>query len=319
MPALLPPAVRCWIWLALLVILPAWGCRSVQPVTLPTPVLPDGSSVWVASTWRTSSQSPGPEYQRYLGPGQWACVSREDFLANDAPGVPTVVFAHGGRANEVEGIEMGWDLWRQLSAGDCRPFRYVIYTWPTERSKNLMVDDLRMWEARTEPQGPLLASVIERIDQRVPVCLVGHSFGGPVVLAALDWLGGGPSPAYGNPAHPGTRSYRAVLLAPAVENDCLLPGHRYDHALGPVESLVLAYNPRDIALTHYSWLDPGRHQRAMGATGIVNPSQLGDGAGKIYQIDMSPDLGFRHRWRHFVENHLLQKYVQRPALFESSP
>jgi len=213
---------------------------------------------------------------------------------------------------------MGWDLWRQLAIGESRPFRYVIYTWPTERSANLMVDDLRMWEARTEPQGPMLASVIERIDPRVPVCLVGHSFGGPVVLAALDWLGGGPSPAYGNPPQLGTRSYRAVLLAPAVEDDCLVPGHRYDHALGPVDSLVIAYNPRDIALTHYSWLYPGRHERAMGAVGIANPAQLGAGAGKIYQIDISSDLGFRHRWTHFVQNNYLQKYVQQPALFQSS-
>src|SRR6185437_11853057 len=147
--------------------------------------------------------------------------------------------------------------------------------------------DLRMWETRTEPQGPLLASVIERINPQVPVCLVGHSFGGPVVLAALDWLGGGPSPCYGVPAQQGLRCYRAVLLAPAVEDDCLQPGHRYDHALGPVETMVNFYNPHDIALTHYSWLNPGQHQRAMGATGVLNPPQLGPNAAKIYQVNIN--------------------------------
>jgi hypothetical protein len=153
----------------------------------------------------------------------------------------------------------------------------------------------------------------------VPVCLVGHSFGGPVVLAALDWLGGGPSPVYGNRAVRGTRPYRAVLLAPAVEDDCLIPGHRYDHALESVESLILCYNPRDIALRNYSWLYPGRHEQAMGAVGLASPAQLGPAVGKVCQIDISPDLGFRHRWTHFVQNNLLQKFVQRPALFETSP
>src|SRR6185437_1777725 len=117
----------------------------------------------------------------------------------------------------------------------------------------------------------------------------------------------------------GLRCYRAVLLAPAVEDDCLQPGHRYDHALGPVETMVNFYNPHDIALTHYSWLNPGQHQRAMGATGVLNPPQLGPNAAKIYQVNINPDLGFRHRWTHFVQNSLLQKYVQGPALFEVSP
>jgi hypothetical protein len=56
----------------------------------------------------------------------------------------------------------------------------------------------------------------------------------------------------------------------------------------------------------------------MGAVGIANPAQLGAGAGKIYQFDISSDLGFRHRWTHFVQNNYLQKYVQQPALFQSS-
>jgi hypothetical protein len=152
----------------------------------------------------------------------------------------------------------------------------------------------------------------------VPVCLVGHSFGGPVVLAGLDWLGGGPSACYANTSQPATRSYRAVLLAPAVEDTCLVPGGRYDHALGPIESLILLYNSRDIALRHYSWLFPNQRREAMGCVGIRNLALLGPGASKIYQLDMSPELGFRHRWTHFVEQHILERFVRPPALFESS-
>ena len=35
----------------------------------------------------------------------------------------------------------------------------------------------------------------------------------------------------------------------------------------------------------------GRHQRAMGATGVLYPAQLGPNAAKIYQVNINPDLG----------------------------
>ena len=105
-----------------------------------------------------------------------------------------------------------------------------------------------MGKLRTEPQGPLLASVIERIDPRVPVCLVGHSFGGPVVLAAPIGWAAALRHAYGNPVHPGTRADRHPrrAAAPAVEELVSFWAIATIMLLTAVESLVLAYNPAAI-------------------------------------------------------------------------
>jgi hypothetical protein len=310
-----------WLVLFGVSLASAGGCRSLccshhpQPPSGPPLARNPTSSIWLISGRGIDPLASGPNYYRYQGPEQWVPAAPGEFHSTDSPDERTVVFVHGGRCTEPEAVVMGWELLEQLAARDAGPFRYVIYSWPAERTDESMLADLRLWESKTEMQGPPLASALQGIDPRQPVSLVGHSFGGAIILSAMDWMGGGDSQARGPNPVPACRQFRVTLVAPAVEADCLLPGHRFDHALAPLERMLVLYNSHDLLMRHYNWLKPGLKQRSLGQATATGLDQLGLDGTKVIQRDVSSVMHFFHRWKYYVDRRVLESYAADFALY----
>jgi pimeloyl-ACP methyl ester carboxylesterase len=305
------------IWLLMAVAAVSAGCRSfgVAPPP-PTACLSPRSTVWLMSA-RGVPCGGQPGCFRFAPQGNWIPTSMADFHAYDDPQVPTVFYAHGGRATAEDAIDMGWDVLRQLSPpDDPRPFRLVIYSWPGGRYNLRMVSELREWSTTAEQSGATLAAAIGQVPPDVPVSLVGHSYGASVILSALDGLARSEA-GQNTLAPPGNgRRYRVVMMAPAIENTCVWPGQRYGASLYKVERLLLLYNTRDMLLSQYHWVRPGRNERALGYTGFISVPRLPDPQPQVAQLDVNQALGTRHRWTHYEAANVLRNTARDFVLFE---
>jgi len=131
------------------------------------------------------------------------------------------------------------------------------------------------------------------------VTLTGFSYGGRIVASGLHLLGGGilaghtvenASPTV---AHP--HNIRAVLLAPAMDCDWLLPGRRLGNSLSMADKFLLVYNSLDSALKRYRWVSPARSQ-ALGFTGLSSRSRLGQYRERFQQINVANIMRRTHDW-----------------------
>ena len=142
-------------------------------------------------------------------------------------------------------IQEGWSLYHAIRAAACdRPFRLVVWSWPSERIQGGLRHDAQVKAARSDVQAHYLALCLDRMSPDVPVNLVGHSFGARTILGAMELLAGG-TVAGRVTTHDANRPrgpIRAVLIAAAVENGCLLPGHRDGLALGQLERVLITCN-----------------------------------------------------------------------------
>src|SRR2546422_4592773 len=80
-------------------------------------------------------------FWRHLG-CSWVPASLEEFLASDVPGMPTCFWIHGWRVSACDAQTIGWSVYRRLKCQSCEPFRFVIWSWPSEQSHGL-IDDAR--------------------------------------------------------------------------------------------------------------------------------------------------------------------------------
>jgi hypothetical protein len=165
------------------------------------------------------------------------------------------------------------------------------------------MEDARIKAVRSEAQGFYLAHLMDQVPPETPLGLVGYSYGARLGTAALHLLGGGRlvGNQLGERLHPERAPISAVLLAPAVNNDWLLPGRRHGLALEQVDRMLILYNSRDIVLKRYRFLDPSRPQ-ALGYTGMVwTPAATG----RVTQVDVTSWLG---------RSHQAEDYLNTPAL-----
>ncbi|MBI3464092.1 MAG: hypothetical protein HY000_13700 [Planctomycetes bacterium] len=267
--------------------------------------------IWLISTRGAPFCGPhdGPPaelaYWRCDDHAGWMPATREGFLTGGDSDLPTCFFIHGNRYTHAEAIEYGLLAWRRLVNNGCvtGPVRFVIWSWPSERTCDGNMEDARIKAIRSEAQGFYLAHLMDQIPPQTPLSFVGYSYGARLGTAALHLLGG--SRLGGNQlserVHPERAPISAVLLAPAMDNDWLIPGRRYGQALEQVDRLLILYNSRDIVLKRYRFLDPSRPQ-ALGYTGMVWTAAA---AGRVTQIDVTSWLG---------RSHQAEDYLNTPAL-----
>lgn len=268
-------------------------------------------SVWLIST--RGLPVCGPQngvpaelsYWRYTDQGAWTLSTREEFLAGSDADLPTCFFIHGNRYTHAEAIEYGWLAWRRLVRNSCvsSPVRFVIWSWPSERICEGNMEDARIKAIRSEAQAIYLAHLMDQMPPQTPLSFVGYSYGARLGTGALHLLGGGR--LLGNRlsirVHPQRPTISAVLLAPAMDNDWLIPGRRHGQSLDQVDRMLILYNSRDIVLKRYRFLDPSRPQ-ALGYTGMVWTAAA---AGRVTQMDVTSWLGRSHR---------VEDYLNTPAL-----
>ncbi len=109
-----------------------------------------------------------------------------------------------------------------------------------------------------------------------------------------------------------------VLIAAAVDNDWILPGHCHGRALSVVDRLLLVNNGCDRILARYHWLYGRRScAEALGYTGLVGGGQLGAELSKITQFDACCNVGTDHDWAlYFGSPAVVGRIV--PLLFRTS-
>lgn len=242
------------------------------------------------------------KYSQLDAQAGWVASTREKFQASDDPNAVTSVFVHGnqidaGAARDWVGPAVYHSLVRQ--APSPRPLRFVIWSWPSERTDARALEDVRIKADRTNREGYFLARVLDEHDPRVQTSVVGYSYGARIIDGALHLLGGGKLAGYSLPTrvHPERIAFRVVDIAAAEDNDWLLPGHRLGKALSQDEKLLNLFNSCDLALNHYHLLYGRRCcQEALGCTGLAGIQALGPDRGKIAQYDACCIVGREHNW-----------------------
>lgn len=236
---------------------------------------------------------------------QWLASDRATLLASSRPEVPTVLFVHGNWKDPQDAVSDGWQVLDQLRLqASGRPFRLVIWSWPSERSQRRPLEDVRSKAAWSDTQAYYLAGVVSQIKPDVPVTLIGYSLGSRAASGALQMLAGGQvaGMALPQPAGSARARLRAVLLAPAMDSDWLTPGHRNGEALGKVQQMMVTCNAEDPILKRYHWLYPGCYAEALGWMGPAGLAWPGPEQQKIEVVDVTCSVGRNHNFELYVNS-----------------
>jgi hypothetical protein len=283
-------------------VLPLLAC-TISPASAA-----DGASqVWLISTRDMAhgcSQDASLQCLRYSRLDEncrWSPADAETFAATDDPATPTVVFLHGNRTDVGWAVAKGIFTYDAIRAAiGCRPMRYVIWSWPAERTCRRAKDDARLKADYCDVESYCLARWLDRLRPAVKVSLVGHSLGPRIITGALHLLAGGE--LAGEPLAPDTvaawsggkrNPVRAVLLAAAIDADCLAPGGSHDRALSLVDRMLITRNDCDRVLRFYTRIDDGCGPEAIG---FVGPCGIGD-AKNVAVLDLADEVGKIHDWR----------------------
>ena len=151
-----------------------------------------------------------------------------------------------------------------------------------------------------------------------PITLGGHSYGAATSLVAAHYLGGGCLNGLtfegGLPEE--RVNLRASLISPALDNDHLYPGHRYQQAMVALQSLHTTFSTKDATLKRWP-THSLRGQQAMGFTGI-SLSRLGPNSRKVCQQQLTADVGRSHYMKQHLASAQMTTALCRTA-FNTSP
>lgn len=260
-----------------------------------------GDQFWVVSTRHLACNAGVtetlPDFRvQYFAQNRWHDGDAQMFLAHDDPARSTVIYVHGNRFDADQALASGWESYyaitRTLPAE--RNVRYVIWTWPSEKEFG-PIRDARHKLARTPVESYYLARLMTAIDPKVPTSVVGYSYGARVALGAVHMSAGGQFEGRIVPdAYTLEGSmFRIALIAPASEDDALLPGARFEMTMSRTEHLLSFYNPCDRALKFFHVVDKCQRPDAIGLNGIYGISHL-EGAERITERNVSGFLGKSH-------------------------
>ena len=287
-------------------------------------VLPP-NQIWLVSARRAAYRPGGDmrlKYWRYHQ-GRWLVSNRWQFLASNEPQLPTCFFVHGNRVSFRESSTNGWRAYRRMAAstGARQRFRFVIWSWPSERIRGPL-RDVKAKARVADAQAVYLAWLVDQIDASTQVSFIGYSYGARVVTGALHTLGGGHinGRRLAYRAHRERTPMRAVLMAAALDNSWLTPRQRHGLAMSQVERLLVMKNPRDRALRAYRLLyGLFRGPAALGYTGMSGLGNLGPHRNKVSQLNVSNWVGDAHDWTRYMNSPVLVRRMRPFALFEEPP
>jgi hypothetical protein len=306
------------LWLSSL----AHGAATSEAVSQPTPLAPALDEVWTISSRQVGcgeDDCSRLSYWRFCHEThEWLPSSHEAFLASDDPLTPSCFFVHGNRVGHGEAFDIGWRAYQRLraQAPPARRFRFVIWSWPSTRIQG-QIKDVRTKARQSEAHAYYLAWLLDQIDPRTPVSLVGYSYGARLVAGSLHILGGGTSAGrtLATRVHPDRSPVRAVLLAGALDSNALLPRARNGLALTQVERMLVLTNPADEVLKYYRLLyGLGSKIQALGAAGAAGLSSLGT-PGKVVHWNVSRLVGPDHDWTRYLYSPAIVSRMESFALY----
>jgi hypothetical protein len=251
-------------------------------------------------------------YWRYAGDCQWQAGDEESFRANDDPTIPTTIIIHGNQDNADDAVEFAWPIYcRMLQFANDRPFRLVIWSWPSDQMSRRIRADVQLKISFCGAQAYYLAVCMEHMRGEVPVCLIGYSLGAQIAAGGLHLLGGGEVDCRNLPAQSAKREapIRAVLIAAAADADCLTSNGQFNLALSQVDKMLVERNGCDRILRFYPRLYGRGGPEALGYTG---PAGCGDYS-KIEILDVACEVGREHKWKFYITSPSLLQSIDRYA------
>jgi hypothetical protein len=281
-------------------------------------------SVWLVSSRGLSACRPAENvtrlrYWRFDRQQSWLPSSLHELVASDDPAVTTVLFLHGNRVEANQAFADGWYAYRRLmKSADDRPVRFVIWSWPSEQYCGPL-NDARIKAARTNSAAYYVAWFTRQIGQEVPLSLWGYSYGARIASGALHLLGGGSLAGrrLDEAAPAARRPLQVVLVAAALDDHSLLPGHANGKALSQANAMLLVNNGCDRVLKRYQVLYPGRGcQQALGYVGLAAACLAEEDARKIRQIDACCHVGNQHQFVNYLESPYLMARMRAYLLFQ---
>ncbi|MEM7478985.1 MAG: hypothetical protein AAF483_28715, partial [Planctomycetota bacterium] len=232
--------------------------------------------------------------------------TRDSYLVAQSQ-LPTLMYVHGNSLDHEKALVSAWKIYERVKVCPGRKLM-VLWSWPAEpvykrpllTPVKLVRKNIQTKYRYAERQGYYLAKMTQLMSKQHPLTLGGHSFGAVTALCATHYLGGGQLNGYTLAGGSTEQQYnlRISLISPALDNDHLYPGHRYEMALYPVEKLHTTFSTEDATLKrwpNYSF----RGCEAMGYTGI-RASRLGVNAHKLCQQRLTEDVGRSH----YLKEHL---------------
>ena len=307
----------------------AWCCgplvaNASPPADAPAPsasLATSDDDIWVVSTRRLPDIGRLPATVTFgverlvpdVGCSRWMPSDLPSLL--DDPQRPILIFIHGNRYDPADAKSQGVLLARRLAA--CRPHapqvRTVIFSWPSSQEGHLLRDSRVKYE-RSMTEGHYLAWLLGQMEPDRPVAIVSYSYGGLIVLEALDNLidaqRSGQSdlqPWLDRPAR-----LHLVLVASAVRQDALAPRGEYRKVLRCIDRLTLLNNTRDNALRFFEFVDPGLGTEALGREHM--PARWLPPEIEFVQVDAAPIVGKSHRFPPYMEMPSLRQRMAAGAL-----
>jgi len=302
----------------------------------------DAGQFWLISTrcapvcGRLQDGDERIRFWRRLPDDDWAPAGREEFLDDCKTNLPTTVVVHGNLVVSGCAVDEAAPLYRRiqrLAAG--RPYRLVIWSWPSQRVFRSHRQDARVKAARSDVQSYYLAECLERVDPKTPVGLIGYSFGARVITGALHLLGGGelagrtlksqqksnpgtvpifPQGKWDCPPRESEPRRRALLVAPALDSGWLLPGRRNDLAPAEVEQMLVTKNCCDCVLRWYPLMYCRGGPRALGYAGMPRRGR----SENIELLDVACSVGRNHDWSCYLASTTVNRRLAWLAFLESA-
>jgi hypothetical protein len=254
---------------------------------------------------------------KYFARNKWHAATAETFLQNDETGLPTIIFIHGNRYTSADAVNSGWEAYYALTKGmpAHRQIRFVVWSWPSAQDSGL-IRDVREKSARTLVEGYYLSRLLHRMQPTVQTGIVGYSFGSRIALGAVHLTAGGQleGRTVPEPQPEVAAMYRVAMLAPGVEDYGLVPGARFDLAIHRIDRLLNLYNPADPALKRYRFVSKSERPTAMGYSGIVGESRLGDASARITECNVSGIIGKTHNEDPYFASERVMSQVRNTVL-----
>jgi hypothetical protein len=296
-----------WVWLAVMVAAVTCGDVAALDVAGLT------GDIWLVSTREAPAEGPVESgvgllvYWQWHGKG-WHQSDAQQFLQTTDPAVPVSFYVHGNNNELDDAIETGLAVYRKMTevGPACRPFRWVIWTWPSDRYRGSAAHNLRLKAHRSEEQGYYLAWVVDQLPDQTAVALTGHSFGARLVAASLEYLGGGCLHSHRLArSQPCRTAPRAVLTGAAFDSDGLAPGSDFGRAVCAADQILVVVNSCDKVLKLYPLLESVTGPTAIGYTGAIGIEGHGACAWRIEHLDVTKEVG---------PGHLSDKYLASPTV-----
>jgi esterase/lipase superfamily enzyme len=303
---------------------PDSATTSPAPVaTNPCPTCQAGG-YWIVSSRHCSSHDAArvmqcPLRYYFVEPNKRVRIaSEQEMVAALPPGAPVCIVVHGSFHSWESVASESSKLYDWLNpAGSAVHANVIFFTWPSEKPNTMIFPlDFAILGRRSEFHGAYLARLIAKIPADRPLSLVGHSHGARTVSTALQLRAGGKveDVQFGR-APDFDRRVRVVLVAAAIDNSWLRPGHRFGMAITGSEHFINLRNRDDAALTLYP-LRRVFSGEALGKTGFTPRSrrELGELSSRVGEIDVTRQIGSGHMLYNYVEHPEIARSIA-PTLF----